>query len=213
MECRSLSAPGVNIYAQTNDYSAVPRQLKDQVNERYSSAKRAVLRTGGDFPFLSRPDEVNLYLQLHLRRVGVEPRPDLVQGFTRDGSSGSSNDHEDGNSFDDHPKDDGDRSSGSDGRKTEHSESGPPNSDGLVPTSIVLGMHCNVNTSLALWRTPCTGHQKSFYASNLQALHQHNVKFMKHTHKKYVLNTVSEVEKAPLPLGGFETDKLCPMAG
>ncbi|EMS52269.1 hypothetical protein TRIUR3_07628 [Triticum urartu] len=98
---------------QTNDYSAVPQQLKDQVNERYPSAKRAVLRTGGDFPFLSRPDEVNLYLQLHLRRVGVEPRPDLVQGFTRDGSSGSSNDHEDGNSFDDHPRDDGDRSSGS----------------------------------------------------------------------------------------------------
>ncbi|KAF6983248.1 hypothetical protein CFC21_001479, partial [Triticum aestivum] len=137
----SLSLPDSFItIMDTNDYSAVPQQLKDQVNERYPSAKRAVLRTGGDFPFLSRPDEVNLYLQLHLRRVGVEPRPDLVQGFTRDGSSGSSNDHEDGNSFDDHPRDDGDRSSGSDGRKTEHSESGPPNSDGLVPTSIVLGM-------------------------------------------------------------------------
>ena len=54
----------MNIYAQTNDYSAVPQQLKDQVNERYPGARRAVLRTGGDFPFLSRPDEVTLYLQV-----------------------------------------------------------------------------------------------------------------------------------------------------
>ena len=54
----------MNIYAQTNDYSAVPQQLKDQVSERYPGARRAVLRTGGDFPFLSRPDEVTLYLQV-----------------------------------------------------------------------------------------------------------------------------------------------------
>lgn len=37
------------------------------------------LKTGGDFPFLSRADEVNLHLQLHLRRVGVEGRPDLIK--------------------------------------------------------------------------------------------------------------------------------------
>ncbi|XP_038976534.1 maspardin isoform X4 [Phoenix dactylifera] len=47
----------------TNDYCAVPQELKDQVSERYPGARRAVLKTGGDFPFLSRPDEVNLYLQ------------------------------------------------------------------------------------------------------------------------------------------------------
>ncbi|XP_072957717.1 uncharacterized protein [Typha angustifolia] len=76
----------------TNDYSAVPQQLKDQLSERYPGARRAVLKTGGDFPFLSRPDEVNLYLQLHLRRVGVEAKPDLVQGFSKGGSAGSSND-------------------------------------------------------------------------------------------------------------------------
>ncbi|XP_051190108.1 uncharacterized protein [Lolium perenne] len=122
----------------TNDYSAVPQQLKDQVNERYPSARRAVLRTGGDFPFLSRPDEVTLYLQLHMRRVGVEPRPDLVQGFTRGGSSGSSNDHKDGNSFDDRPRDDGDRSSGGDDREVEPSVSGSHDSDEPIPTSILL---------------------------------------------------------------------------
>ncbi|GAB4834245.1 hypothetical protein Ancab_032511 [Ancistrocladus abbreviatus] len=64
----------------TNDYCAIPQQLKDEVGERYPGARRAYLKSGGDFPFLSRPDEVNLHLQLHLRRVGVEARPDLVPG-------------------------------------------------------------------------------------------------------------------------------------
>ncbi|KAJ4846535.1 hypothetical protein Tsubulata_013535 [Turnera subulata] len=74
----------------TNDYCAVPQQLKDHLSERYPEARRAYLKTGGDFPFLSRPDEVNLHLQLHLRRVGVEPRPDLVPGISKDGTGGTS---------------------------------------------------------------------------------------------------------------------------
>ncbi|KAF9617804.1 hypothetical protein IFM89_038986 [Coptis chinensis] len=72
----------------TNDYGAIPQQLKDQLSEKYPGARRAYLKTGGDFPFLSRPDEVNLHLQLHLRRVGVEASPDFVQGSSRDGSVG-----------------------------------------------------------------------------------------------------------------------------
>ncbi|XP_078446316.1 alpha/beta-Hydrolases superfamily protein [Wolffia australiana] len=77
----------------TNDCCAVPQMLKDQVYERYPGAKRAFLKSGGDFPFLSRPDEVNLYLQLHLRRVGVKPKLDSAQGTsgqTRDESSSHS---------------------------------------------------------------------------------------------------------------------------
>ncbi|CAM0910668.1 unnamed protein product [Alopecurus aequalis] len=133
----SLSPPdSVITIMDTNDYSAVPQQLKDQVSERYPGARRAVLRTGGDFPFLSRPDEVTLYLQLHMRRVGVEPRPDLVQGFTRGGSSSSSNNPKDGNSFD------VDRSSGGDDSGMEHSESGSPDSDEPIPTSTVLPIPC-----------------------------------------------------------------------
>ncbi|CAN6438633.1 unnamed protein product [Victoria cruziana] len=73
----------------TNDYCAIPQQLKDQVGDRYPGARRAFLKTGGDFPFLSRPDEVNLHLQLHLRHVGLEARPDLVTGASRDGNAGS----------------------------------------------------------------------------------------------------------------------------
>ncbi|XP_020261326.1 maspardin isoform X1 [Asparagus officinalis] len=86
----------------TNDYCAIPQQLKDQVTERYPGARRAILRSGGDFPFLSRPDEVNLYLQLHLRRVGVDAKPDEVPGISRDGSAGGS---EYEKKFDEHPDD------------------------------------------------------------------------------------------------------------
>ncbi|KAM5572755.1 hypothetical protein ABKV19_012687 [Rosa sericea] len=82
------------VVSQTNDYSAIPQQLKDQLSERYPEARRAQLKTGGDFPFLSRPDEVNLHLQLHLRRVGVEARPDLVPGISKGGSGGGSSSEE-----------------------------------------------------------------------------------------------------------------------
>lgn len=74
----------------TNDFSAIPQHLKDEISERYPGARRAYLKSGGDFPFLSRPDEVNLHLQLHLRRVGVEARPDLVPGISKGGSGGNS---------------------------------------------------------------------------------------------------------------------------
>lgn len=49
---------------KTNDYCSVPQELKDKVSEKYPGARRAYLKTGGDFPFLSRPDEVNLHLQV-----------------------------------------------------------------------------------------------------------------------------------------------------
>ncbi|XP_039138324.1 maspardin-like [Dioscorea cayenensis subsp. rotundata] len=91
----------------TNDYCAIPQQLKDQVSERYSGARRAILKTGGDFPFLSRPDEVNLHLQLHLMRVGVEAKLDLVQSTSKDGTAGSSSgDEKKGDKRFDNPADD-----------------------------------------------------------------------------------------------------------
>ncbi|KAH1132902.1 hypothetical protein GLYMA_05G052200v4 [Glycine max] len=83
----------------TNDYCAIPQQLRDQLGERYPEARRAYLKTGGDFPFLSktggdfpflsRPDEDNLHLQLHLRRVDVEARPDLVHNVPKGDIGGS----------------------------------------------------------------------------------------------------------------------------
>ncbi|KAK7330680.1 hypothetical protein VNO77_24878 [Canavalia gladiata] len=90
----------------TNDYCAIPQQLKDQLSERYSEARRAYLKTGGDFPFLSRPDEVNLHLQLHLRRVGVEARPDLVHNIPKGGVGGSPSEENNGDDSDKSHKDD-----------------------------------------------------------------------------------------------------------
>jgi maspardin len=49
---------------QTNDYCAVPSVLKAKVSARYPGARGAFLKSGGDFPFLSRADEVNLHAQV-----------------------------------------------------------------------------------------------------------------------------------------------------
>ncbi|KAJ0940405.1 putative alpha/beta hydrolase-1, maspardin [Helianthus annuus] len=73
----------------TNDKCAIPQQLKDEVSEKFPGARKAYIKSGGDFPFLSRPDEINLHLKLHLRRVGVEAREDLVPGIPKPGDDNS----------------------------------------------------------------------------------------------------------------------------
>ncbi|KAL5541060.1 hypothetical protein UlMin_042633 [Ulmus minor] len=95
----------------TNDYCAIPQQLKDQLSERYPEARRAYLKSGGDFPFLSRPDEVNLHLQLHLRRVGVEARPDLVKSIHKEDNGGSPGEKSDKREDPDDPPNDDEGSS------------------------------------------------------------------------------------------------------
>ncbi|KAE8722198.1 Alpha/beta-Hydrolases superfamily protein isoform 2 [Hibiscus syriacus] len=112
----------------TNDYSSIPLELKDQLSERYPGARRAYLKTGGDFPFLSRPDEVNLHLQLHLRRVGLEAHPELMQSIPKDGTGGShskENDKKDPDR-DDKPKDNG----GNPESNSEESQSSPSAPEG-----------------------------------------------------------------------------------
>ncbi|KAK1436165.1 hypothetical protein QVD17_01941 [Tagetes erecta] len=88
----------------TNDKCAIPRQLKDEVSERFPGARRADIKSGGDFPFLSRPDEINLHLKLHLRRVGVEAREDLVPGIPKASDDDGGNGNNGGSSGE--PKDD-----------------------------------------------------------------------------------------------------------
>ncbi|XP_020094331.1 maspardin isoform X3 [Ananas comosus] len=150
----------------TIDYCAVPQQLKDQVSERYPGARRAVLKTGGDFPFLSRPDEVNLYLQLHLRRVGVEAKPELVKGFSGDGNAGSSmgenngRDHFD-NSGKDH-EDPGAQEGGSDLTESFNSET-----HGLhqqVLAKLLLNVFYNLNFSM---HVSCASLILQYYALSL----------------------------------------------
>lgn len=55
--------------------------LTDRMNEdmrkAYPRAKHALMKSGGHFPFLSRHEEVNLYILIHLRNNG---HPDFVKG-------------------------------------------------------------------------------------------------------------------------------------
>lgn len=137
----------------TNDYCAIPQQLKDQVSERYPGARRAILRTGGDFPFLSRSDEVNLYLQLHLRRVGVEPRPDLVQGFSKGSSGGSSYDEKKGEGHsDDPPEDHGSHGTGEgSGQSEPQSSSETHDFDELLLSSAQISYNTLEAINLLAW--------------------------------------------------------------
>ncbi|KAE8991675.1 hypothetical protein PF006_g22770 [Phytophthora fragariae] len=51
--------------------TSLPNSLKDQIGCRYPRAKQAMLKNGGDFPFLSHHEEVTMHLQVHLRANGV----------------------------------------------------------------------------------------------------------------------------------------------
>ncbi|KAK1947165.1 Maspardin [Phytophthora citrophthora] len=51
--------------------TSLPASLKDQLGCRYPRAKQALLKNGGDFPFLSHHEEVTMHLQVHLRANGV----------------------------------------------------------------------------------------------------------------------------------------------
>jgi len=49
------------------DACAISDHVKEEVYKCYPDAKRAHLKTGGNFPYLCRSAEVNLHIQLHLR--------------------------------------------------------------------------------------------------------------------------------------------------
>ena len=55
------------------DECALTQGVKDDMYKCYPQAKRAHLKTGGNFPYLSRSGEVNLYLEIHLRQFVGTP--------------------------------------------------------------------------------------------------------------------------------------------
>lgn len=61
---------------ETNDKTMVPNESRLEQRQRYHGAKVAMLKTGGDFPFLSRPDEVTLFIEVHMRNNNVFPDRD-----------------------------------------------------------------------------------------------------------------------------------------
>jgi len=54
------------------DEVAVPPKLREEVYKYYPEAKIAELKTGGNFPYLSRSDEINMHIQVHLRRSSTQ---------------------------------------------------------------------------------------------------------------------------------------------
>ncbi len=49
------------------DEVAIPERIRDEVYKLYPEAKIMQMKSGGNFPYLSRAEEFNLYLQVHLR--------------------------------------------------------------------------------------------------------------------------------------------------
>jgi len=47
----------------------IPEKVREQVFITYPNARQALLKSGGNFPYLSRADEINLHIEVHLRSV------------------------------------------------------------------------------------------------------------------------------------------------
>ena len=59
-ELAELPVTVINVW----DESALCDKVKEEVSKSYPHAKMAHLKTGGNFPFLSRSDEVNLHVMV-----------------------------------------------------------------------------------------------------------------------------------------------------
>ncbi|CBZ55193.1 conserved hypothetical protein [Neospora caninum Liverpool] len=71
-------APEKMLILQSLD-ADVPPDVADDLRNFFPHAKVAELRDGGQFPFLSRPEEVTLYMQVHLRSCGLFPDLHLIK--------------------------------------------------------------------------------------------------------------------------------------
>lgn len=56
------------------DECALSGVVRDEMYKCYPEARRAHLKSGGNFPYLSRSADVNLFLQIHLRRFDLGPQ-------------------------------------------------------------------------------------------------------------------------------------------
>ncbi|PFH34232.1 hypothetical protein BESB_073840 [Besnoitia besnoiti] len=57
----------------------VPADVAEELRNFCPGAKVAEIRDGGQFPFLSRPEEVTLHVQVHLRSCGLFPDRHVIQ--------------------------------------------------------------------------------------------------------------------------------------
>lgn len=56
---------------ESNGETMVPEEVRHEMRRRYKEARVAELKGGGDFPYLSQPSEVTLFIEVHMRGVGV----------------------------------------------------------------------------------------------------------------------------------------------
>jgi len=67
------------------DEAALSNQAREDLYRHYSHAKLAHLKTGGNFPYLSRPDEVNLHIMVRnmisYLKLSMLPNLSLVSLF------------------------------------------------------------------------------------------------------------------------------------
>ncbi|XP_049831501.1 maspardin-like [Schistocerca gregaria] len=66
VEPQKLSGIPITIIDVFDDY-ALSNPVREEMYKCYPTAKLAHLKSGGNFPYLSRSEEVNLHLQIHLR--------------------------------------------------------------------------------------------------------------------------------------------------
>jgi len=71
-DATKLSSHQITII-DTLDEVAIPEQLREEVYKFYPNSKVAYMKSGGNFPFLSRSDEFNLHLIVHLRANASRP--------------------------------------------------------------------------------------------------------------------------------------------
>lgn len=75
-KCRVDTKKLVNLpitIVDVNDECAISECVKEDLYKCYPNARRAHLKSGGNFPYLSRAAEVNVYLQIHLREFNDTP--------------------------------------------------------------------------------------------------------------------------------------------
>lgn len=56
---------------ESSGETMVPEELRRELRRRYASARFCELKTTGDFPFLSEPEELALFVEVHMRGAGV----------------------------------------------------------------------------------------------------------------------------------------------
>eukprot|EP00048_Salpingoeca_helianthica_P023219 m.23059 g.23059 ORF g.23059 m.23059 type:complete len:299 (-) comp8417_c0_seq2:41-937(-) len=77
---QTLAAQDLTLMILTSlDDVSIPVAARAELAKCYPDAKSAELKDGGVFPFLSRPDQVNMFLQVHLRQFAGTRHSAIVE--------------------------------------------------------------------------------------------------------------------------------------